>query len=40
MYGITAVPVLVILRKDGTIVTTNGREDIYAMTEKAIEKWQ
>ena len=38
-YAITAVPVLVIIRKDGTIVTTNGRNDIYAMEEDAIQHW-
>ena len=39
MYNITAVPVLVILRKDGTVVTTNGRNDIYALEDKAIDHW-
>jgi len=39
MYSITAVPVLVVLRKDGTVVTTNGRNDIYAMDDKAFSHW-
>lgn len=39
MYSITAVPVLVILRKDGTVVTTNARNDIYAMDEEAFDHW-
>ena len=39
MYSITAVPVLVILRKDGTVVTANGRNDIYAMEDGAITHW-
>lgn len=38
-YAVTAVPVLVVLRKDGTLVTTNGRNDIYAMEEEAIKHW-
>jgi len=39
MYAISAVPVLVIIRKDGTVVTTNGRNDIYAMEDEAIDHW-
>jgi len=39
MYSITAVPVLVILRKDCSIVTTNARNDIYAMGEDAFKHW-
>ena len=39
MYSITAVPVLVVLRKDGTIVTANGRSDVYAMDEDAFKHW-
>ena len=38
-YAITAVPVLVIIRKDGTLVTTNARNDIYAMEDQAIHHW-
>ena len=38
-YAVTAVPVLVVLRKDGTLVTTNGRNDLYALEEKAIDHW-
>ena len=38
-YAVTAVPVLVVLRKDGTLVTTNGRNDIYALEEEAIKHW-
>ena len=40
MYAITAVPVLVIIRKDGTVVTTNGRNDIYQFEEDAIDHWE
>ena len=40
MYAITAVPVLVIIRKDGTVVTTNARNDIYAFDEDAIKHWE
>ena len=39
MYAITAVPILVIIRKDGTVVTTNARNDIYSMEEEAINHW-
>jgi len=39
MYAITAIPVLVIIRKDGTVVTTNGRNDIYALENDALEHW-
>ena len=39
MYAVTAVPILVIIRKDGTVVTTNARNDIYAMGDKAINHW-
>ena len=39
MYSITAVPILVILRKDGTVVTTNARNDIYAMDSNAFDHW-
>ena len=39
MYAITAVPILVVIRKDGTVVTTNGRNDIYSMEEDAINHW-
>ena len=39
MYAVTAVPVLVIIRKDGTVCTTNGRNDIYSMEEEAIDHW-
>jgi len=39
MYAITAIPVLVIIRKDGTVVTTNGRNDIYALDDEAINHW-
>ena len=38
-YAITSIPVLCILRKDGTLVTTNARNDIYAMQELAINHW-
>ena len=39
MYAVTAVPILVIIRKDGTVVTTNGRNDIYALEDDAINHW-
>ena len=39
MYAITAIPVLVIIRKDGTVVTTNGRNDIYALENDALDHW-
>ena len=39
MYAITGVPVLVIIRKDGTVVTTNARADIYSMENDAIDHW-
>jgi hypothetical protein len=39
MYAVTAIPVLVILRKDGTVVTTNGRNDIYALENDALDHW-
>uniref|UniRef100_A0A7S3CPC7 protein-disulfide reductase n=1 Tax=Strombidium rassoulzadegani TaxID=1082188 RepID=A0A7S3CPC7_9SPIT len=39
LYAITSVPILVILRKDGTVVTTNGRNDIYALENDAINHW-
>ena len=40
MYAITAVPVLVIIRKDGTVITTNARNDIYSFEEEAIDHWE
>ena len=40
MYAITAVPVLVIIRKDGMVVTTNGRNDIYELEDEAIDHWE
>ena len=39
LYAITSVPMLVILRKDGTQVTTNGRSDIYHLDNDAINHW-
>ena len=39
VFSITAVPVLVILRKDGTVVTTNARNDIYMLDTDAINHW-
>ncbi len=39
IYSITAVPILVILRKDGTVVTTNARNDIYALDDAAFDHW-
>ena len=39
MYAITAVPQLIVIRKNGTILTVNGRDDIYAMDSEAINHW-
>lgn len=40
MYAITHIPILVIIRKNGTVVTTNARNDIYAFEEHAIDHWR
>jgi hypothetical protein len=39
MYAITHIPILVIIRKNGTVVTTNGRNDIYQFEEDTINHW-
>jgi len=39
MYAIYQIPILVIIRKNGTVVTTNGRNDIYAFENDAINHW-
>lgn len=38
-YGITGIPDLVVLKPDGSIVSDNGRSDVYAQNLQAVNFW-
>ncbi|MCB1205723.1 MAG: redoxin family protein [Verrucomicrobiae bacterium] len=39
-FEIRGIPSLIVLAPDGTVVTTNGREDVMISPDTALEKWK
>lgn len=38
-YGVSSIPTLIIIKRDGTVITANGRTDIQAEGPRAFVKW-
>ena len=39
-FGVTGIPTLVILNKNGEVVTYEGRGDVQSLREDCIEEWK
>ncbi|KAH7935699.1 hypothetical protein HPB52_012607 [Rhipicephalus sanguineus] len=38
-YGVSSIPTLIVIKRDGTVITANGRNDIQAEGPRAFVKW-
>ncbi|KAL1470713.1 hypothetical protein MTO96_024070 [Rhipicephalus appendiculatus] len=38
-YGVSSIPTLIVIKRDGTVITANGRSDIQAEGPRAFVKW-
>ena len=39
-FGISGIPALIVCKKDGTVITKNGRQDVQTVGPQAVQRWK